>query len=211
MEHEIKLSEKEDKFIVVFANSFPLVPLLLYFIPPLNFSRLFIKDANKLAKILLGITSEAKEEAQKPIQKDTSYEVSQATKKKQKSKKWLIMKIAFFVFSLLTTLFYYFMIEERKELNGNVKKLGRWNLLSSIRMSISVESMNYMLSAVILNGSSSLNITNTPNVVATRKRMISLCRSSLVELASFHLKTPFQPNNNAGFEAVSSTQKFDLQ
>lgn len=169
---------------MVFANSFPLVPLLLYFIPPLNFSRLFIKDANKLAKILLGITSEAKEEAQKPIQKDTSYEVSQATKKKQKSKKWLIMKIAFFVFSLLTTLFYYFMIEERKELNGNVKKLGRWNLLSSIRMSISVESMNYMLSAVILNGSSSLNITNTPNVVATRKRMISLCRSSLVELAS---------------------------
>lgn len=184
MEHEIKLSEKEDKFIVVFANSFPLFPLLLYFIPPLNFSRLFIKDANKLAKILLGTTSEAKEEAQKPIQKDTSYEVSQATEKKQKSKKWLIMKIAFFVFSLLTTLFIYFMIEERKELNGNVKKLGRWNLLSSIRMSISVESMNYMLSAVILNGSSSLSITNTPNVVATRKRMISLCRSSLVELAS---------------------------
>lgn len=57
-----------------------------------------------------------------------------------------------------------------RELNDDIIKLGRWNLLYSVRMASTVETMNYVLSAVFFNDSSSLNIPNSEKVATTRKK-----------------------------------------
>lgn len=49
-------------------------------------------------------------------------------------------------------------------------------------MSSSVVSVNYMLTAVMLNGSNSLNLTSSPKAIATRENMIKFCKETLVQL-----------------------------
>lgn len=182
MDYEIALCDKEDKFINVFEYAFPCVPLVLYIVPVLFFTHLFIKDTEKLIKMLLNASSDAKDSAKKPVRRDSILEVTQISEKKPRSKHWIMLKIALIVVGILIAFILYYMLSETNELNDNVKKLGRWNLLASIRMSCSVVSMNYMLTAVILNGSSSLNLTESPKAIATREKMINFCRETLIQL-----------------------------
>lgn len=49
-------------------------------------------------------------------------------------------------------------------------------------MSSSVVSVNYMLTAVMLNGSNSLNLTSSPKAIATRENIIKFCKETLVQL-----------------------------
>lgn len=96
--HEIDLCDKEDKFIAVFSTVFPFIPLILYIVPPLVFQYLFIKDTNKVVKILLGLNPDAKEEAKMPVRKDSMFESSQVSEKKPKCKQWIILKVALIIF-----------------------------------------------------------------------------------------------------------------
>ncbi|KAK8841640.1 hypothetical protein M9Y10_026580 [Tritrichomonas musculus] len=182
MQHEVSLCEAEDRFINVFSFAFPVVPLTIFLIPTFVFIRLFFKDANKLVNLLLNVSQDAKDEARKPIRKDSTVELVQPSERKPRSKLWLILQVLDAILFIATAVIIYLMFSEIKELNGNVKKLGRWNLLASIRMASSVEVMNYILHAVILNGSSSFNLSSSDRVVSTRAKMLYLTRSGLVQL-----------------------------
>lgn len=169
MEHEITLCEIESKHFTIFSLTFPFAPIVLFFIPILIFTRLFIVDVKKLVNILLNVSQQVKEEAKSPIRKDSSLEVTQASEKKQKIKHLILLRILLLIFCALNSLAFYFMLSKTRELNKNIIKLGRWNLLCSVRMISSIEIMNYLLSAVVLNGSESLNISNSPRDIATRE------------------------------------------
>ena len=182
MQHEVDLCDFEDKYINSFTFVFPFVPFILYLIPLIVLTGLFIIDSNKITNILLNVSQEAKEEAKKPILRDSSIEIDQQTEKKTKNTQYIILFIIVIILCATSALLLYFMLSETKELNDDVKKMGRWNLLASIRMANSIETMSYTLTAVILNGSSSLNLSSSPEIVTTRKNMIKLARESIVKL-----------------------------
>ena len=58
--------------------------MLLYILPTMIFTHLFIKDTNKLVNILLNVSHDSKEDAKKPVLKEYTIEMFQPTEKKTK-------------------------------------------------------------------------------------------------------------------------------
>lgn len=182
MQEEVNQCDKENEIIDLYSLIFPFLPFVFFFLPVAILTKLFINDANKIINILLSVNQESKEIAQKPILKNSSLEIIQPSEKKPKKIQWILLNVIVFISSAVSAIIIYFMLEETDELNANVKKLGRWNLLASIRMANSIEVMSYLLTAVILNGSSTLNISSSPRVVSKREYMINLAKKSIIKL-----------------------------
>ncbi|KAK8835915.1 hypothetical protein M9Y10_040294 [Tritrichomonas musculus] len=178
--YELVLSERENRIIDMFSIVFTIIPAIVYLVPVSIYMKLFLNDIKKLIKILFDVNPKYKEEAKKPIRKDTTYEQSQTSSdKKPKSNRFIIPLVLMIIFCIVNSLLIYFMLSETDVLNENIKRLGRWHLCSAIRLASAVESLNYMLIAVILNDTASFNISNSTRVLITRPKMIAYCRYSL--------------------------------
>lgn len=179
MEYEVSLSDAEDKIIKYLMIIFTIIPLVAYILPEGLYMKLFINDAEKLIKTLLGLSPQYKEIAKRPIRKDSPIEEPQTSEKKVKNKAFKIVLIIMILLCVANSVLIYFMLSETKELNDDIKKLGRWSLITAIRLSHSVQSINYLLISIALDLARSAHLPTPPNAFINLEGIIQSCKNAL--------------------------------
>ena len=100
-------------------------------------------------------------------------------RKKTKNTKLVILIVVILVLCTISAILMYFMLDETKELNENVKKLGRWSLITAIRLSNSVQSINYLLISIALDLARSAHLPTPPNAFINLEGIIQSCKNAL--------------------------------
>ncbi|KAK8833926.1 hypothetical protein M9Y10_005815 [Tritrichomonas musculus] len=181
--HEIKQCKDETNTIFILQIVLPVVIFLVEFVPVIIFTLLFTKDTNKMIKILMGVNPQVKEEAKKPIRKDNFFDISQTTEKKLKNNHWILWKLLIFILSAGSAVIIFFMLYETDILNGQIEDMVKWNLLAANRLACPIETINYVINAIILSSPSSLNISSLNNI-STKEKMLADARLGLAQLAN---------------------------
>ncbi|OHT02935.1 hypothetical protein TRFO_29808 [Tritrichomonas foetus] len=167
---DISVSDK--KLITILMIAIPILVLVVNFVPLFIFTRLFIVDVDKLIKTLLSLDNHVKEEARNPIRKDVDFENLQLSDKKPKSKKWTNFTLLFLGASLIVAIICWAMVYLIYNTNTSLVDLNNWQLLSVERLSFVIESVHYVLEAVVLNESIKQNSTNRETLIKHANLMI---------------------------------------
>lgn len=152
------------------------IPIGLFvvdFLPLCILIQLFTRDANKLAKLLLSLDNNIKEEAKNPIRKDMDFEKCQIAERKASTKTWPLMTLLVFIISLATALIGFTDVKLASDTNQMLLHLVYWQRFSAYRYFLVPEVIHSQLEMMVTVKNVDIKVKNWTTFQTTAATLMS--------------------------------------